>query len=324
MKPVNLDPAYGQSRIGIRPPGAASPFAASPVVDPVDEFSFNKLLKLADAALTSGNPATALEQYAKILACEPNNIQALHGKILAEGLLSPDKIAETVGKLDQLLKGATPGERELLSAKLGGDILALGKNAEASAVAELLKEITPAGFELFAAKIEQSLLLYQNAAELHPGDEAVHMAMIVASQRLMVPYRDGKSGVMFPPSEGIYEKGKKWLKKARELLKKRFPNSFKRLQLYKKYQTCFVATAAWGDPEADEVVTFRAFRDLYLRNNRLGRRFIVLYYRHGPTVAGMIAGNDVFRKLVRGMLAPVVWSVRHLPGMRGAGEDKLQ
>ncbi len=314
-KPVFIDP--GQSRVGIRPPGGATPYAAAPVLDAVDEFSFNKFLKLADTALAGGNPAAALDQYAKILSHEPDNIQALYGKALAEGLQSPDKLGETLGKLDQLLRSATGAEREQLMARAGGDLVALGKKAEADALAELLKEITPAGFELFADKIEQTLVLYQNAAQLVPPNEGMLMAMIASSQRLMVPYRDGKSGKQFYPPEGIYEKGKKWLQKARDLLKSKFPSSFKRLQMYKKYQTCFVATAAWGDPLAHEVVAFRLFRELYLRNNPLGRRFIVFYYRHGGVVAGMIAGSRFRRSAVRGMLAPLLWGIRLLPGMRG-------
>ena len=313
-KPVFIDP--GQSRVGIRPPGSATPYAAAPVLDAVDEFSFNKFLKLADTALAGGNPATALDQYAKILSLEPGNIQALYGKALAEGLQSPDKLGETLGKLDQLLSSATGAERELLLARVGGDLVALGKKAEADALAALLKEITPASYELFAERIEQTLVLYQNSAQLVPPNEGMLMAMIASSQRLMVPHRDGKSGKQFYPPEGIYEKGKKWLQKARELLKKKFPSSFKRLQLYRKYQTCFVATAAWGDPHADEVVDLRAFRDRYLRTTPLGRRCIVLYYRHGGAVAGLIAGSGIRRRVVRILLTPLVWWVRQLPGMK--------
>ena len=324
IKPFSLEPGQGQGRIANRPPGAASPFVASPVKDAVEEFSFNKLLKLAETALAGGNPATALEQYAKILTYEPNNVQALYGKALAEGLLSPDKLGDTLGKLDQFLKSATGADREALMARAGGDILALGKKAETDALAALLKELTPANYELFADRMEQTLVLYHTSALLHPSEEGIHMAMIAASQRLMVPYRDEKSGKKFYPSEGIYEKGKKWLKKARELLKEKFPNRFKRLQLYKKYQTCFIATAAWGDPEAEEVIMFRAFRDLYLRNNHLGRRFIVLYYHHGATVAGLIAERVLLRRAVRVLLAPLLFGVRLLPGLRPTGREKLQ
>ncbi len=314
-KPVFIEPQQLQNLKGIRPPGVASPFVASSIVDAVEEFSFNKLLKQADAALAGGNPASAREQYAKILAYEPENVQALYGKTLAEGLQSPEKLGETVGKLDQLLQNASGADRTALLARAGGDIVVLGKKAEADALAQFLKDLTPANHELFAERMEQTLVLYHTTAQLLPGDEGIHMAMIAASQRLMVPYRDGKSGQKLPTSEGIYEKGKKWLKKARDLLKSRFPNAFKRLRLYKKYQTCFVATAAWGDQLADEVIELRAFRDLYLRNNPVGRCLIVYYYRHGATFASLIAGCDILRKMARGMLTPVVWGIRQLPGM---------
>jgi len=315
IKPVLLDPEQNQGRIANRQPGAAHHYAGTPVVDEVDEFSFNKLLKLADTALTQGNAATALEQYAKILTYEPNNFRALYGKILAEGWQSPADLSETLGKLDALLKRATNAELAV-SARAGGDIIALGQKAEAEALTTLLKEITPAAFALFATRMEQVLTLYQNSAQMLPTHEGMLLAMITASERLMVPYRDRKSGRKFHPPKGMYEKGKEWLQKARELLKKRFPSRLKRLMLYKKYQTCFVATAAWGDPTADEVMDLRTFRDLYLRTNSMGRRFIVFYYRHGAVAAGIIAERSFLRKGVRGMLGPVLWGVKLLPGIR--------
>ena len=49
---------------------------------------------------------------------------------------------------------------------------------------------------------------------------------------------------------------------------------------------CFIATVAFGSPLAGEVATFRAFRDRYLRTNRLGTLLVELYYEHGPKAAG--------------------------------------
>lgn len=50
------------------------------------------------------------------------------------------------------------------------------------------------------------------------------------------------------------------------------------------YDMCFVATFAYGDINAPEVIKFREFRDNVLNNYLLGRLFVFIYYRISPTV----------------------------------------
>lgn len=54
---------------------------------------------------------------------------------------------------------------------------------------------------------------------------------------------------------------------------------------------CFVATACYGTPDAENIVTLRAFRDSVLRTSILGRIFIEKYYKYGPYFADMIRGR---------------------------------
>ena len=49
--------------------------------------------------------------------------------------------------------------------------------------------------------------------------------------------------------------------------------------------SCFVATATFGDPSDDTVVSLRGYRDLVLSRSLLGKLFIQLYYRIGPYLA---------------------------------------
>ncbi len=76
------------------------------------------------------------------------------------------------------------------------------------------------------------------------------------------------------------------------------------------YFGCFIATAAYGTPAAEQIDVLREFRDVVLLKNTLGSLFVALYYRLSPPVADFIAGNEVIRTLVRELLVdPVVWLV---------------
>jgi glucose/arabinose dehydrogenase len=69
---------------------------------------------------------------------------------------------------------------------------------------------------------------------------------------------------------------------------------------------CFIATAAYGSPMAQEVRYLRALRDRYLLPNELGRWFIEQYYRLSPPLAETLRANEDLRAIVRAALAPVV------------------
>ena len=69
---------------------------------------------------------------------------------------------------------------------------------------------------------------------------------------------------------------------------------------------CFVATAAYGTPMAEEVEILRVFRDEYLRANRVGRGLIHLYYDVSPPIADFITKHPGLKPPVRAGLAPAV------------------
>ena len=69
---------------------------------------------------------------------------------------------------------------------------------------------------------------------------------------------------------------------------------------------CFIATAAYGSPMAEELDTFRAFRDQYLETNPVGSSLVSLYYRYSPPIADFIAECGWLRTAVRILLLPVI------------------
>lgn len=75
---------------------------------------------------------------------------------------------------------------------------------------------------------------------------------------------------------------------------------------------CFVATAAYGSPLADDIWALRRFRDRYLMTNQAGRAFVDVYYAVGPYAADFIAEHPWLRTTTRVLLTPLVAFTRHL------------
>ena len=74
---------------------------------------------------------------------------------------------------------------------------------------------------------------------------------------------------------------------------------------------CFIATAAYGSPTAEQLDVLREFRDGVLLENTVGSQLVALYYRLSPPIADFISGNSFLRTVVRELLIdPVVWVVR--------------
>lgn len=84
---------------------------------------------------------------------------------------------------------------------------------------------------------------------------------------------------------------------------------------------CFIATAAYGTPLADEINVLRGLRDSYMLNNVVGAAFVDTYYRLSPPVADVVAHNAFAKALVRTLLVPIVMVsglVLALPGATAA------
>jgi hypothetical protein len=69
---------------------------------------------------------------------------------------------------------------------------------------------------------------------------------------------------------------------------------------------CFIATAAYGTPMAEEIQILREFRDEYLLTSPLGQALVGLYYRTSPPVAQFITEHPSLKPVVRVGLLPAV------------------
>jgi len=73
---------------------------------------------------------------------------------------------------------------------------------------------------------------------------------------------------------------------------------------------CFIATATYGSPFAEEVTTLREFRNEYLLPFEWGRKFVKFYYKYSPPVAQIISESPVLKTLSWLTLGPLILWVK--------------
>ena len=66
--------------------------------------------------------------------------------------------------------------------------------------------------------------------------------------------------------------------------------------------SCFIATAVYGDYSAEPVIVLREFRDNVLVKTKLGWLLIRIYYRNSPPIARFISQHKQARYCVRNCL----------------------
>jgi hypothetical protein len=69
---------------------------------------------------------------------------------------------------------------------------------------------------------------------------------------------------------------------------------------------CFIATAAYGTPMAEEIQILRQFRDVYLLTNPLGQALVDVYCTVSPPIAAFITEHPGLKPIVRVGLVPAV------------------
>jgi endonuclease YncB( thermonuclease family) len=70
--------------------------------------------------------------------------------------------------------------------------------------------------------------------------------------------------------------------------------------------SCFIATAAYGSPIDPHVQILRDFRDNHLLTNKLGRRFVSIYYSYSPAIADYISKHESLKAVTRLSLLPII------------------
>jgi hypothetical protein len=83
---------------------------------------------------------------------------------------------------------------------------------------------------------------------------------------------------------------------------------------------CFIATAAYGSPYAEEVQFLRNFRDQKLKSSPGGKTFVDLYeniyYRFSPQVAQKMQQNKTVKNVLRWVIvSPIVYFLHKTVGL---------
>ena len=61
---------------------------------------------------------------------------------------------------------------------------------------------------------------------------------------------------------------------------------------------CFIATACYGSPYSDNVLTLQWFRDEYLLSSYLGKKLIVFYYNISPPISRFISKRNSLKRFI--------------------------
>ena len=75
---------------------------------------------------------------------------------------------------------------------------------------------------------------------------------------------------------------------------------------------CFIATATFGSPMAEEVKILRKFRDKYLMKTYTGKLFVKFYYKTSPPLARLIERHEFAKKTTKFFLKPIIWLCKEI------------
>jgi len=83
-------------------------------------------------------------------------------------------------------------------------------------------------------------------------------------------------------------------------------------EIFKKKSGCFIATAAYGSPLAEQVIFLKEVRDTVLLRTGMGRVLVRSYCRVSPFFARVVEGSRFARSLTRVLLNIVIGVAKRL------------
>lgn len=79
-------------------------------------------------------------------------------------------------------------------------------------------------------------------------------------------------------------------------------SSSENTSITKSVSGCYIATCVYGSYNCPEVYRLRRYRDYYLKERKLGRLFIKMYYVTSPSLVKHFGNKKWFRKIFKSYL----------------------
>ncbi len=78
----------------------------------------------------------------------------------------------------------------------------------------------------------------------------------------------------------------------------------------KKFSACFIATAVYEDYNHPQVMKLREFRDNHLLTNKLGIKFVNVYYKYSPKFADYVKGKKILAYPIKKLLDGFIYIIK--------------
>lgn len=279
-------------------------------------MTFDERMKLASAAESAGDAEQAYQEYCAAVAMDASRPEAWLGKARAAGrrftgrTLSLGEVGAAVGEAVERAPAGRDGE--IRSA--GASLLRQAAIAQHARSAQRLQDYVSAMGE-WRGYLERCQVVIRALEQAHALDPADPFALekiieVCSGQIAGLVYNDvGDYQVVTQRRHGITPEYEAQLRaKVAEcaaalagLRPGYVAPQVKKAELDPK-STCFVVTAAMGDPLHPDVVTIRRWRDERLARTAWGRPLVAVYASVGPAAAAVVRRSGTLRALVRALL----------------------
>jgi hypothetical protein len=106
-----------------------------------------------------------------------------------------------------------------------------------------------------------------------------------------------------------HNKKQKELNRAKTLQQINNPNNLNNLPHRKTRSGCYIATVCYGSYDCIQVLTFRNFRDEYLKETFAGQMFIKTYYALSPTIAQWLENKQGINIFIRKIFLDKIYNL---------------
>lgn len=253
-----------------------------------------KFVRLAVSSLEHSNASEAYDYANKALEIDTESSEAWFVKAKAAGWssnLARPRYSEMIGAFERAIDLATEEQRAALKTEAADELNNVAVAAHRLSLNEV-EEFTSVDsvWENHIERTDQATEMFFKAHEWGGGEQPLRNVVEVSSGLFNGPEFDNIQGGT--TTRTLSERGQAHfrtkIERASQVLRETDP-AYQAPQLnVPTSKACFVVTATMGDESSVPVTVLREFREVFLRPNRQGRRFISWYLRHGPALASRI------------------------------------